>query len=317
MPSSRQFLEEGYDPTADPCISVSTLLQMFRASLPHTDIGYIISAEETALPDVILYPEVARFLVRGLSVGVPTGNIYFYNGASWQLIFANLFLADGSLDIVKLSTTGSTPYDIIRVNIAGTAFEFISIVNAIAVNSLPIDRLSTINPFAGTLVTEGGAISWKSYGDLWTALFSNASPVGNNRDILYINGTVLAFGSINTILPNYTLEWRKIKYGTNTVGISTGAITVDASLSGNHKVSLTEDVTSVLISNMVDGQTLQILFKQDGVGGRTVDFTGSNINWVGGSAPTITVTAEHGDIVSISLFDGQLVGVFVQDVDLT
>lgn len=110
MPASRQFLVEGYDPTLDSCVPISTLLQMFRASGPHTDVGYIVSAEESALPDVTTYPELARFLVRGLSGGTPTGNIYFYNGTSWQLISAILNMPDGSISAAKLAPSGFSYY---------------------------------------------------------------------------------------------------------------------------------------------------------------------------------------------------------------
>jgi len=315
MPSSRQFLEEGIDPTGDSCVSLSTLLQMFRASLPHTDIGYVISAEETALPNVTTYPELARFLVRGTSAGVATGSIYFWNGTSWQLIYGNLNLHDGTVTIEKLSTALGTANDIIRVNALGTAFEFISIVNAISNASLPIAKLSGTNPFNGLLVTESSVVAWMSYADLWIKLMASATPVGNNRDFLYINSGALAFGDINTILPNNIIEWRKIKYGTNLVPIISSEVIIDASLSGNFEVTLTGNVADVTIENMLDGQTLQILFLQDGVGGRTVNFTSSGIIWVGGTAPTITVTAEFGDVISVSKFNGKLIGVFAQNAD--
>jgi DNA/RNA endonuclease YhcR with UshA esterase domain len=106
-----------------------------------------------------------------------------------------------------------------------------------------------------------------------------------------------------------------LEYGTNVLSIVSGAITIDASLSGNHKVVLTSNITSVTVVNMLDGQTIQVLFKQDGTGSRTVAF-GATIKFVGGTAPTITTTANHGDVISISQFDGQLIGAVAVNASL-
>jgi hypothetical protein len=122
MPSSRQFLEEGYDPTMDACISKAKLLQMFRAALPTTDIGFVIVGAAT--PSVVTYPELARFLWMDL-----TGNLYRWNGASWSLVTTSVSIANGSITPLKLSVSGGTPYQILAINSAGTAVTYQSLIN--------------------------------------------------------------------------------------------------------------------------------------------------------------------------------------------
>ena len=313
MPSTRNYIVEGFDPTSiapGGCISEAELLQMIHAAAPAADIGLIIIGETT--PDAVTYTELANF---GW-IKKSTGELRYYNGSSWQLVATIATMADYSVAYTKLSVAGGAAYQALSVNAAVTAFEFKYVKDLIVDDTLPVSRLVK-HTSDGVLLTSSGAITWTGLADTWAALFAAAVPTGSNKDLLYINSGVLAYEELNNILPNNYLKWNKIEYGTNVVTIAAGAIIIDASLSGNHSVTLTGNVTSVSIANMIAGQTLQILFVQDAVGGRTVDFTGSGLKWLGGAAPTITTDIEHGDIISVSMFGADKVATFVQDVDLS
>ena len=308
MPSTRRYLIAGLDPTGLDCVSKADLLQMHSAEAPDTDIGFCIASETT--PDAGTYTELSRFLWIKRS----TRELYVHDGVSFGLAKSTVSIPAASITYDLLSPSSGTPYYALAVNSAGTAVTFQSVPSLIAANALNVTQLTKagVDSF---LLTYSGVNTWKSLADAWDILFLNATPAGSNRDFLYIDSGALAYGSINTALPNNIIKWNKLEYGTNILTISSGAITVDASLSGNHKVTLTANITSITIANMVDGQTIQILFKQDGTGSRTVAF-GTTIKFVGGTAPTITATANHGDVISISQFDGQLIGAVAANASL-
>lgn len=166
MPSTRQFLTEGLDPTGLACISAADLLQMFRASLPAADIGYVIQSETT--PDVVTYPELEQFIW----VKPSTGESYVWNG-SWALTKTSVSIADASVTSAKLSPSGGNPGDIYQVDPSGTYIGFISIVNAITNNTIPVGKL--VKGSNGTvLVTKAGAISWETNATFWADLIAVA-----------------------------------------------------------------------------------------------------------------------------------------------
>ena len=90
------------------------------------------------------------------------------------------------------------------------------------------------------------------------------------------------------------------------VTISSGAITLDFE-DGNHaEVVLTENITTITISNAPASGTVGMLvfyIEQDGTGGRTVTFP-SSIKFAGGTAPVITTTASRTDILVFITRDG-------------
>lgn len=316
MPSSRQFLAEGTDPSGTFTVPESgVLLQMVRASAPAADIGYVILSDTA--PDVVTYPELARFDWNETDTGVPTGRKFFWNGASWEEFKTIPVIADGTVTIAKLSPSGGASNQIIKLNSGGTAFVFSDLVTSFSDGGLPIAKISGTSGYPGVFVTDGSVVSWMTYESLWTAVFADGIPGGSNRNILYNNSGSLAWGAIDDVTPLNSISWNKLKFGTNTVPINSGAIVVDASLSGNHLVTLTANITSVTIENLSDGVPVQIMFLQDAVGGRTVSFAGSGINWVGTVAPVITATPAFADVISITQFAGNVVGTVAAQIDLS
>ena len=244
MPSTRRYLIAGLDPTSLDCVSKADLLQMHAAEAPDTDIGFCVTSETT--PDAGTYTELSRFLWIKRS----TRELYVHDGVSFGLAHATINIPSASITADRLSPSGGSPYYALAVNSAGTEITLQSVPTLIPTNSLSVTQLTKagVDSF---LLTFAGVNTWKSLADAWDILFLNAIPAGSNRDFLYIDGGALAYGSINNVLPNNIIKWNKLEYGTNILTISSGAITIDASLSGNHKVMLTENITSITISNMM------------------------------------------------------------------
>lgn len=92
------------------------------------------------------------------------------------------------------------------------------------------------------------------------------------------------------ILKDYAIEHA-------TGSISSGAITFDFETANSYKVTLSENITSITISNPPPtghvGQ-MRIVFLQDGTGSWTVGGWPAAVKWPGGTAPTVTTTATTG-----------------------
>lgn len=87
---------------------------------------------------------------------------------------------------------------------------------------------------------------------------------------------------------------------------TSNAITFDFSAAQHYRVTLTENITTITLSNPSPSNTLAgyvILLKQDGTGGWTVVWPASVI-WPGAVSPVITATAGRTDKV-VLVWDAQ------------
>lgn len=138
---------EGFDPSALPTTPTNAeLLQMVRESQCASDVGELVLS--ATAPDVVLYPILKRFRwVKTNLALVPTGEFYYHDGSSWVIekpavgSITGDMLVDGTVGIEKLSPDGD-PLQIIRINAAGTAFEYVDIVDAIPDAGLSTDKLA-------------------------------------------------------------------------------------------------------------------------------------------------------------------------------
>lgn len=75
-------------------------------------------------------------------------------------------------------------------------------------------------------------------------------------------------------------------------------VTLDASLGNRFSVTLGGNRTLAL-SNIADGQKVEVIVTQDGTGSRTLSYSGITIKWQGGSAPTLTAAAGKADMLVV------------------
>ncbi len=86
-----------------------------------------------------------------------------------------------------------------------------------------------------------------------------------------------------------------------------GSVTIDFTSKVDHVLTLTGNVTSIAFTAPANTASalmrLSIRLVQDATGGRTVTGWPVAVKWAGGSAPTITATANKADIVTLE-YDG-------------
>lgn len=85
---------------------------------------------------------------------------------------------------------------------------------------------------------------------------------------------------------------------------ASGALTIDASKTTMHEVTLTGNLTSLTLTGATyRSQIVHVELVQDATGSRTLSGAAASIKWAGGSAPTLTTTAARRDIFRFR-FDG-------------
>jgi len=81
-----------------------------------------------------------------------------------------------------------------------------------------------------------------------------------------------------------------------------GTIAIDWSTGNLQEILLTGTGITVTFTGALPGQTCELLVKQDATGSRTIT-TWPTIKWAGGSAPTLTTTANKSDMIVLK-YDG-------------
>ena len=99
-------------------------------------------------------------------------------------------------------------------------------------------------------------------------------------------------------------------YNTLTDGAT---ITPDFNDSNNMVVTLAGNRTMANPSNLKDGASYTIIVKQDATGGRVITSFGTAYKWAGGTAPTLSTTANAVDILTFISDGTNLYGSFVGD----
>lgn len=92
-----------------------------------------------------------------------------------------------------------------------------------------------------------------------------------------------------------------------------GTATCDCSLANQHWIQMPAGNITIALSNVTNNQVFLIAITQDGTGSRTVTWF-TTIRWVGGTAPTLTTTANKRDTFMFirtgsSTYDGYVIGV--------
>ncbi len=96
--------------------------------------------------------------------------------------------------------------------------------------------------------------------------------------------------------------WTAAQRGEITALTSATTITIDMADSNNFSVTLAHNATFANPSNLTAGQSGSIFLTQDGTGSRTASW-GTNWDFAGGTAPTLTTTASAVDRVDYVVLD--------------
>lgn len=227
-----QYIIPGLDPTGLPCISKADILQMFVAATPKDKIGFVIFSDNP--PDIVTSPEEKFFLWVKTVLTVPNGEVYYYTGIAWKLMF--LIIPDKSIVLGKFDPTGANPGDIIQVNNAATAFVYTSIVDAISNGILPVDKLVVaVGTDPNVLTSINGTIAWQPLTSITYPVGSipaNALKKGADDTKEYFLGSMLGVvgyvdlvGSIkDTYLQNRIVKQSNLRFDYDFYAADTGVI---------------------------------------------------------------------------------------------
>jgi hypothetical protein len=98
--------------------------------------------------------------------------------------------------------------------------------------------------------------------------------------------------TVATIANTHT--WTAAQRGTVTALTSATTVTIDMAVSNNFSCTMGHNIAFANTSNNTAGQSGSIFLTQDGTGSRTASF-GTDFDFAGGTAPTLTTTAAAVD----------------------
>lgn len=231
---------EGIDPSATFGGYASVLLQLIRQAQPSSTYGMILF--DTTAPDVTgANAWRKRCIWIDLTVpGTPTVNVYKEGGspgwANVQSIIPNntittAMIQNAAVTLAKLSVSGGTANQLIRVNGTGTAFEFVSLASLVTAGSIPVGSLITTGIPAGQLRFAGvvgpGVATWYDAQQIINNL-ANASipadligpaPITSTRSKMLTTRTADTFATWRYFEPNVdilndTMNGSKLQAGT-------------------------------------------------------------------------------------------------------
>jgi len=231
---------EGIDPSATFGGYASVLLQLIRQAQPSSTYGMILF--DTTAPDVTGANAWRKrcIWVNLTTPGTPTVNVYKEGGSpGWSNVQALIppntittaMIQNAAVTLAKLSVSGGTANQLIRVNGTATAFEFVSLASLVTVGSIPVGSLITTGIPAGQLRFAGvvgpGTATWYDAQQIINAL-SNASiggdliapaPVTSTRSKMLTTRTADTFATWRYFEPNVdilndTMNGSKLQAGT-------------------------------------------------------------------------------------------------------
>jgi hypothetical protein len=150
--NSNTFIE-GVDPTATFGGYASVLLQLIRQAIPSSTYGMILF--DTTTPDVTgsnAWRKTCIWLNLS-NPSLPTVNVYKEGGSPGWVNVNNIIgndaivtamISNNAVTLAKLSTTGGSANQLIRVNAGGSAFEFVSLNNLVTAGSINVSALNTV-----------------------------------------------------------------------------------------------------------------------------------------------------------------------------
>ena len=209
------------------------------------------------------------------------------NGATGTLTLDQSYPAGTE---IRARQGDNTEQDSGEVVIASTFYVFPDVSRA-SVSNLQIGDICSI---LGESSSDDGL-----GGDRYETVAGGSGPNDGVNFITITNGNQLKLAS-----GRYNIKTFTESIGQAT--ITSGTMFLDLNQGTVQDVTLTENVSSISFANVNSfaglSSTVTLRTKQDGTGGRSVGFTG--IKFAGGTAPTVTSTANAEDIFVFTTFDG-------------
>ena len=194
--------------------------------------------------------------------------------------------------------TGVTPALLKLRNAANSAW--ITVGDVTAAN---LGLLTTTSAASTYLALAGGTVTGNlEIGTSGSLTFEGSSADGNETTLAVVNPT----GDRTITLPDASLTVAGIDINQNFTVAQRGSITaltdgatitVNLANANNFSVTLGGNRTFAAPTNQTAGQSGVIVITQDGTGGRTAAFN-SVFKFPGGTAPTLTTTANAVDVVA-------------------
>lgn len=328
------WITPGYDPTASvSCITRSQLLQEVQEARP-AEFAFMGILSDTA-PDVVTYPDAKKAIWAETAGGEKTGNFFWYDGSAWQpwklqdgTLLGTLF-ANYTIDKIKLSLMGSSPNYVIAVNGAGNAWVWSSVIGLISDGTLVITKLTPATEGAGMVLYSGPGGVWGRT-NLDTRIATVVADMNIDMNLVndpageYLENQVPAAPAtpgavfnpkyVEDILRDNQIDKQKLKWQTITVASSSGIVLIDGSVAPSYFLYLTENVTDLQVS-LHEGECVTLAIKQNAATPYTVAFN-SAIKWPASTAPTMTATLSHVDVITLIMQNGVIRANAVQNFAL-
>lgn len=162
--------------------------------------------------------------------------------------------------------------------------------------SLVLAKSGTVLPFksllAGTNVTLTSQANEVVINAVDAQVATNTSAIATKADQSALNTT-----NTNVSANTTAISGKQAAHTLGTIAASGAAQTLDFAVNDSFQVTLTANCTFTL-SNPVVGNTYVIVLVQDATGSRTVTWPGT-VKFQGGTAPTLTTTANAIDVVTL------------------
>ena len=186
-------------------------------------------------------------------------------------------------------------------------------MSTLKVNSLDTESGTTITVPTGKVftITDAGGVSIGG-----TVVSSTAAELNvldgipgtlTATELGYVDGVTSAiqtqFGTKGDAFLGTAQNWTAGQQGEITALVSAATITIDMADSNNFSVTLAHNATFANPSNDTAGQAGSIFITQDGTGSRTASF-GTDWEFAGGTAPTLTTTASATDRIEYVIRSG-------------
>lgn len=176
-------------------------------------------------------------------------------------------------------------------------------------NGVATDCIISSSSFgAGDVLLSGNTISTSGFVDL------NLTPGGSNTvNIAKVNITGGTIDGVSAITDVGTISVEGGAYTkVESASSSSGTLTLDCDTSNVFTVTLTENVSSLVLNNIGSGQTVNVLLTQDGTGSRTMSWPAS-FKWPSGAAPSLSTGAGEVDLLTATRIGSSWYATLIKD----